>query len=235
MLFAHAPAGYLLTRVLSRTVFKDVVKPLRTDRLYQLIMFAGVLGSIFPDFDFIYHIFIDSDRTPHHAYFTHFPVFWLSLWVVLFAVGRWRMDRHFVAVVTVFCAGAMLHLTLDTLTGVIYWFAPLSHVGINVFKVADVHVWWVINYTDHWTFLVEIVIAAIAMAVFLRVGDAIRDVGVLFPRNGKLRPAILRLTVCALGVGVVVMVGSMMYSLDDRIVHKAKQLKHYIERIAFSS
>jgi hypothetical protein len=235
MLIAHAPAGYLLTRVLSRTLFKDTVEPERQNRLYQLLMFAGILGGIFPDFDFIYHIFIDSDRTPHHSYLTHLPMFWLSLWLMLFALGQWLKDRRFFALTTTFCLCAMLHLVLDTLTGVIYWFAPFNRMGLNVFTVADVHVWWVRNYTDHWTFLIEIFIVGVAMILFLRVKETIGYLVELFRRNKKLRMLSLRLAVCALGVGAVLAVGSMKFSLDNRLVHKAKQLKEFIVRMALSS
>ncbi|MBN1578751.1 MAG: metal-dependent hydrolase [Chitinispirillaceae bacterium] len=235
MLIAHAPAGYLLTRLLSRTLFKDIVLPQRTNRFYQILMCAGILGGIFPDFDFIYHIFIDSDHTSHHSYLTHLPMFWLSVWLILFAIGRMRKDRRFVAVATTFCASVMLHLVFDTITGKIYWLYPFVRTGVNVFKVADVHIWWVHNYTHHWTFLIEIVIIAAAMIIFLRVKETIGVIAEPLRRNRKLRLVSLRLTVCALGVSVVMIVGSMRFSIDNRIVHKVKQLKQYIVRMAFSS
>ncbi len=235
MLIAHAPAGYLLTRILSRTLFSDSVQPQRDNKLYRLLMFAGIIGAVFPDFDFFYNIFIDSDHTPHHAYLTHLPIFWLALWAVLFAVGRRRFDRRFTVTATIFCGCAMLHLVLDTLTGVIYWLAPFSHAGVNVFKVADVHIWWVRNYTDHWTFIVEIIIIAVAMIQFLRVKETLADMVDLFRRNGKIRAISVRLAVCALGLGFVFLVGSLKFNLNERIVNKAKHVKHYIERLTFSS
>ena len=232
MLIAHAPAGYLLTRLLSRTLFKKIVDPQRSNRLYQLLMITGILGGILPDFDFIYHIFIDSARTSHHSYWTHLPIFWLAVWVVLFAIGQWRRNRRFIAVSTTLCASAMLHLIFDTLTGTIYWLYPFSRAGVNMFKVADVHIWWVHNYTCHWTFLIEIAIIATAMIVFLRVKETAADMVDLFRRHEKLRAISMRLGVCALGIGIVVLVGSMRFSIDNRIVHKVKQLKRYVVRMA---
>jgi hypothetical protein len=235
MLIAHAPAGYLLTRFLSRTLFKDTVEPQRQNRGYQLLMFAGIIGGIFPDFDFIYHIFLDSDRTPHHHYITHLPVSWLALLALLIFVGKLIKNRHFVAVSTVFCLSGLLHLVLDTLTGEVYWFAPFFHKGLNVFSVADVHVWWVRNYTDHWTFLFEIFISLAAMIVFLRVKETGADIFRIFRTTPKLRALSLRLAVCVLGLAAIYVVGNYEFNLNGHIVHKAKQLKHYIVRMAISS
>jgi hypothetical protein len=65
MLLAHAPAGYLLTRFLARTVFKESIDPKRSNRLYQVVMFAGLIGAILPDIDFIYISFLsEQDTTP---------------------------------------------------------------------------------------------------------------------------------------------------------------------------
>lgn len=230
MLIAHGPAGYLLTHVLSRTLYRDIVDPVRTNRLYQAMMIAGVIGGICPDFDFIYHIFIDSDRTPHHQYITHLPLFWSGVWVLCLLIGQWRRDRRFTAVATIFCASAMLHLVFDTLTGTVYWFKPLCLAGVNVFKVADVHIWWVQNYVNHWTFLIEIAITVTAMIVFLRVKESVALVADLFRRNEKLRLLSLRIIICTLGIGLIVLVGSMQFNIDNKAFHKVLNLKHKVEK-----
>jgi inner membrane protein len=231
MIIAHGPAGYLCARFLSRTCFAKLIKPQGFKPLYRIFMFAGILGGIFPDFDFIYHIFIDSDRTPHHKYLTHLPVFWLSLWVLCFFIAYLLKHRQFFAVATVFCFSAFVHLVLDTITGPIYWFAPFSHVGVNVFKVADAHFWWVSNYLEHWTILFELCIISIALFQFLRAQGALADIADFLQRHRRLKKMSLRLTVCALGMCLIMIVGSVTFDLNDRIIHKAKQLKHHIVRM----
>lgn len=228
MLIAHAPAGYLLTRILARTAFRDVVRPLRNNRMYQYCMAAGIIGGIAPDFDFIYHLFIDSARTSHHAYLTHMPVFWIAVWGILAITARARKSRIGMAIATIFCASALLHLTLDTLTGVIYWFYPLSHKGVNVFKVADVHFWWVENFTHHWTFFFEIAIVTAAMIVFMRLRETAGEIVRLFRQHGTLRAITARLTVCVFGIVVIALVGSMKFSIDNRAVEKVIRLKHQV-------
>jgi dipeptide/tripeptide permease len=231
MLIAHGPAGYLLTRFLSRTLFKDIVVPERKNRLYQRLMVAGVLGGIFPDFDFIYHLFIDSARTSHHSYLTHIPMFWLALLLIFAGYGGLRKNIPFMALSSTFCLGAILHLVLDTLTGVVYWFYPLSSKGLNIFKVADIHVWWVHNYTYHWTFLIEIGIIAAAMIIFMRVKETIADIVHLFRKQEKLRALSLRIGICAIGVAVIAVVGAMKFTLDNRAVEKIIKIKQYVARM----
>ena len=235
MLIAHAPAGYLLTRVLSATLFKTSVEPNRRNRFYQVLMAAGVIGAIFPDIDLLYQMVFDPGCVSHHLYCTHFPLFWIAVWSTLFAVGMILKTPRLVIAGSIFCANSLLHCVLDTLTGEIYWFAPFSHIGLNVFTVANVHVWWVRNYVDHWTFLVEIGITTVAMLVFLRVKETLGDLCRFFLGNPKLRLLALRLSVCALAACVVFMIGSIKFNLNHRIVHKAKQLKQYIARTTFPS
>jgi|WetSurMetagenome_2_1015567.scaffolds.fasta_scaffold66492_3 inner membrane protein len=228
MLIAHAPAGYLLTRLLSRTLFKDFVIPDRKNKKYQWLMAAGILGAIVPDFDFIYHLFIDSARTPHHSYLTHMPVFWLGMLLILTSVGIIRKNRMFIVLSTTFCLCAVLHLALDTVTGVIYWFYPLSALGINLCKVADVNRWWVHNFTHHWTFLFEIAIVTTAMIMFLRVKETIADIIHLYRWNTTLGLLTMRIGICTLGIAVIALVGSMKSSIDNRAVEKVIKLKHYV-------
>jgi len=233
MIIAHGPAGYLCARLLSRTRLGDMLKP-QFNPFYRIFMFAGILGGIFPDFDFIYHVFIDSDRTPHHKYLTHLPIFWITLWLLCFFIGYFLKHRQFFAVATVFCFSGFVHLILDTITGPIYWFAPFSHIGVNVFKVADAHFWWVSNYLEHWTFLIEILIISVALYQFLRARGIIADVAHFFQRHRLLRKIPLRPTVFALGMCLIMIVGSITVDLSDRIVHKAKQLKHIVRMTILS-
>jgi len=225
MLLAHAPAGYLLTRILSRTIYRDAVDPKRSDRLYQIMMAAGVIGSIAPDFDFIYHIFIDSARTPHHSYFTHFPFFWFSAMVLSIVIGRVTGKKTFAIAAVTACAGAILHLVCDTLTGVVYWLAPFNMHGFNVFTVSDVHVWWVTNYIEHWTFLVEIAIIFTAMVIFLRVRETVGHLLEIFRQSAALRAIIIRLAICIAGISMIVLVGSLRFNIDNRILKIVLSLK----------
>lgn len=234
MLIAHAPAGYLITRLLARSVFKNTVRHERTDGFYQRLMFAGILGSILPDFDLIYYSFFDSSKTAHHGYITHMPVFWLSIWCLCMLIGKIIHDRRTYALGTTLCMNAVVHLVLDTLTGVICWLYPFSIEGVNIFKVANIHIWWVQNYLYHWTFLIEIAITLAAMAVFLRVKETLLDLVNLFGNNRKLRLISFRLGLCVFGLSVIALVVSLRFTIDNRLMHKMIQIKHAVVRMVES-
>jgi inner membrane protein len=230
MLIAHAPAGYLLSTVLSRTLFKKTEVSDTTGTFHKTFIGAGILGGIFPDFDFIYHVFVDSSRTPHHSYFTHMPIFWAGTWLLLFAIGKLRRNGQFVAIATSFCAAAMLHVFLDTLTGEIYWLYPFSHKGYNFFTIADVHVWWVENFTHHWTFSLEILIVAVAALVFLRVPQTVAEILALW-RNPGPRSLMIRLGACMAAFAVVVLVGSLQFNVKSHAIEMVIKIKHHVARM----
>jgi inner membrane protein len=234
MLIAHAPAGYLITRILSRTIFKKYVHPERTDRFYQVLMFTGIIGGIFPDFDFLYQFFFDSKVATHHSYITHIPVFWISIWCMFVLLGKIRNDIRISIVGTTLCASALFHLVCDTLTGVIYWFYPLSGRSVNILKVADIHVWWVNNYMYHWTFLIEIALVIAAMIVFLRIKETITDLFELFSKNHRLRFISFRVGICIFGMSIIVFVGACRFNIDNRLVNKMMQLKAAVVRMVIS-
>ncbi len=234
MLLAHAPAGYLLGRILSRTVFKDRIPPERSDSFYRNLILAGMIGGILPDIDFIYHIFIDSDKTPHHSYITHMPVFWLALMSVFLFIYFFKKSSSKLPVLITLCSGALLHLVCDTITGIVFWFYPLSKKGYNLFDVSDTHIWWVHNYMYHWTFLIEIAIIVTAMAIFLRVRETAVYIAGLFRNDRKLRLIAMPIIVCLIGVFFIILVGSLRFNIDNKIFHKLLKLKHRVVKVAIS-
>jgi inner membrane protein len=228
MLIAHGPAGYLLTKLISPFLLKNYKEQSEKDRVYNYLLAAGIIGGIAPDFDFIYHIFIDSTRTPHHSYITHMPIFWIGLCLLFSGLGKFFKNTTITAVAITFCAAAMLHLTLDTFTGVIYWLYPISGQGFNIVKVADVHLGWVQNFTHHWTFIFEIAIFMFAMAVYLRVKETIRDIVNAYRKYQKLREITKRLIICLTGILIILFAGSLKFSLDNKVFSKALQFKRIV-------
>lgn len=230
MIIAHAPAGYIVSRLIIRTFFKGRTGTGRTDKTYLLLMITGMAGAILPDFDFIYHIFVDSDKTPHHSYLTHMPVFWAGIWLSLLLIGKMRKKWFFTASTSLLCLNALVHLMLDTVTGVIYWLYPFSGKGINLFKVANTHIWWVSNFTAHWTFLIEIGIIVSALVIFMRFGETFRYIVHLYRGSEKLRVVTFRLGVMTLGIAAVVIVGAMRFSIDNRIIGKMFRIKRLVHQ-----
>lgn len=228
MLIAHGPSGYLFTRLLRWGSGRLNLKNIENILSKPSILAAGIIGAILPDIDFIYHIFIDSDRTPHHSYWTHMPFFWLIVWGICFAIGRWRKLTFFIAFTSVLCLNALLHLSLDTLTGIIYWFYPFTHHGFNIFKVSGTQIWWVHKFMHHWTFLIEIIIISGAMLLFLRPREAMYELSDLFSRHPRLRALTFRFTICMFGIASIILVGSMRFNIDNKLFAMALKLKHVV-------
>jgi inner membrane protein len=230
MIIAHGPAGYLLTKFFAKTILRKSIPEGTSSRRYNTLILAGIIGGIMPDFDFAYHVFIDSDRTPHHAYITHMPVFWISLIILSVIAGRLFKKPYFSAISIAMYGAALLHLVCDTLTGEIYWLYPFSMHPFNVFSVHGTYIWWVHNYMYHWTFLIEIAIVTAAMVVFLRIPETIRYLFTIIQNDRKLQLMLVRLTVCMIGISMIILIGSIKFDFDNRVIQKVIKLKHYVSR-----
>lgn len=151
MITAHLPAGYLLSSGL--------------DRRERLVLPAILLGSIFPDFDFLFFIFVDHGAIHHHRYWVHIPLFWFIVSAAVLPL-TWRTKARWPIIC--FLAAIFLHLILDTVVGTIMWGAPFSTRLMSFFTVPRVYDFWLWSFVLHWTFLFEIAIWVAAIAVHSR-------------------------------------------------------------------
>lgn len=124
MLIAHLPAGYLLGRFAQKS---------QNSKSFAL-MGPAVLGNTAPDIDMLYFHFIDGRRTPHHDYFTHWPLFWLAVGVSLLA-GTYMFRRRSVKLALLFFTGTMIHMIMDSVAAPIHWLAPFSDLTIELVAV----------------------------------------------------------------------------------------------------
>ena len=161
MILAHLPAGYILTsRLLDRE--RDL-----NYRVQRRLLLWGLLCSVLPDFDMFYFYLIDNRQHLHHGYWTHLPVFWcgMALFLYLYALLR---KRRVLRLFTVFgFYNIATHLLLDTVTGKIRWFYPLSDRDVVFFHVPARYDWWVWNFILHWTFLFELALIGYAAYLFV--------------------------------------------------------------------
>jgi inner membrane protein len=154
MFVAHLPAGYLITSHL---------EPSASRRLLAL----GLAASVLPDVDLVRFYLVDHGRVPHHAYFTHVPLFWAVLAVPWFIVAFGQRSRDALIGGVVFFANVFGHLALDTVAGGIRWLAPFSDRSFALVTVPARYGWWVTSFALHWTILVELAIVAAAAWAFL--------------------------------------------------------------------
>lgn len=151
-MIAHLPAGYLTGRTLAPS---------------GAVLWAAVLGGIFPDFDMIWFYFVDDRAFHHHAYWVHIPAFWAAVALVALPLIRWQRPDWFAPAVA-FLLAIFVHLCLDTLAGDIKWRWPFSDEFYHLVTVPARYDNWVWNFILHPVFLAEIAIWAAALFVWRR-------------------------------------------------------------------
>ena len=117
MVIAHAPAGYLLYRILPQSWQT------------RSVFIATLIGAIAPDFDFIVNILGLSDLN-HRFFLTHTPIFWIGLFLI--SITATHLLKHNTRIVQAFFYATFLHIALDIPTGIRVWW-PFSETIINWF------------------------------------------------------------------------------------------------------
>jgi hypothetical protein len=141
---------------------------LAAGRSMPALLGAALLGSIFPDFDWFYFLWIDHREHHHHTYWTHLPIVWISLTLASLLWMRLRRDSALPKLAFMFSLNGFLHLVLDTFTGPVWWLAPFSNESYSLFTISQYyHPWW-LNFILHWSFLLEVALVAAAVVVYVK-------------------------------------------------------------------
>ncbi len=150
----HPPVGYLIGAAM-RHKYGAV----------SGLMAACVLGSAIPDIDMARFWFIDHGRYNHRYYFTHWPLFWLGLSMIVLPLlyGFWR--RWLLPAVG-FVLGVASHLITDTVMGPVRWLAPFSDRSWEMFRVPASHGHWILSSIGYWTFLLDVGALVLAIIVW---------------------------------------------------------------------
>lgn len=127
MVFAHAPAGYLVLRLFEKFWNKKKIFKKKKRLILYLI---GMLFSIFPDFDLFYHYFY-SANIPHRQYVSHGIVIYVLLFLSIYFVGSIFKKQFIKSLAWVILIGVLTHLFLDTIASGIAIFTPISNLMIG--------------------------------------------------------------------------------------------------------
>ncbi len=152
MLVAHLPAGYILGRA---------------TRTKGAVLGCVLLASVLPDFDMLWFHLVDGRSVHHHRYLTHVPGFWLIAAAIILPIVA-MLKRHWLPVTTLCFGAVLLHLILDTLVGSIMWQWPFSRDFFQLATVSAAHSHWILSFMFYWSFLVEVLICAVAIILCLR-------------------------------------------------------------------
>ena len=155
MTFGHLSAGYITSKLL----FKEF----KHQSVYaKAFMFWGLFGSIAPDFDVLYSLTADHIPVNHHAYFSHFPLFWLALLLMsLFWLQLHRHRNQNPASAFIFSLNGFIHTILDTVTGEIWWLAPFVNKPFSLAAERSE-----IPYFTDWTFGIELFLLLLAISLW---------------------------------------------------------------------
>lgn len=141
MFIAHAPISFFANSFLQR----KAIKKLKLPQQIWVGIFALFFG-ILPDFDLFYLMMKEIPPFTHHEYFTHTPIFYIGIWVVMkilfFVFGRFLsvktkkiLNTNFIQILlNTFLIGTLFHLFADFLYSEIMLFYPLSTNGYTVLK-----------------------------------------------------------------------------------------------------
>lgn len=176
MIFAHAPAGYLVLRFTEKFWNKKKIFKKKKRLVLYLI---GILFSVFPDFDLFYHYFY-SANTPHRQYVSHGIVIYVALFLFIYLAGLIFKKQFVKSLAWVILLGVSTHLFFDTIASGIAIFTPILGMMVGFRSI------WFLKYSffTENIFLIncslELLIILFAIDVF------VHD----FVKNAKLKLAI---------------------------------------------
>jgi inner membrane protein len=159
MILGHLPAGYVLAKLTHKQFEQSSVS-------WPAFLVAALLGAVAPDFDMAYYL-IDNSRH-HHAFVTHFPLFWGGL---LLASALWfwcAHDRLWATLALIFAMNGLLHLALDSMAGSIRWAVPVNFLPYSLTTVPQVTGSRRLDYLMHWSSWLELMPMMWAFLLWMR-------------------------------------------------------------------
>lgn len=175
----HLAGGYLATQIVL-----VVGQPVFSSWQIGALTIIGILAGELPDIDLIRFHFDEKKNgrsrvRSHREYFTHGPLFWIILSLIV-AGGGYLFAGTFGAYIGwILLAGTMSHMVLDSIDDGVMWLWPFSRKRYGVFKGLEVladgphsisYYWKFVTreYPKYWTFYAEILTTVIAVLVVAR-------------------------------------------------------------------
>jgi inner membrane protein len=159
MLIGHVPAGYLVTKLFITKMPSEMVTRIGSGKL----LFVGMLSSVMLDLDLLYFYTLDGRQHSHHSYWTHIPIYWFCMLLILVVLTTALRKAILTAYAAIVSINVFVHLLLDTVVGKIMWLYPLSTHNFALFPIPFIYNRWVYNFIFHWTFLFELALVMAAV------------------------------------------------------------------------
>jgi hypothetical protein len=154
MTFGHLSAGYITSKLLFKEFEHQSVYS-------KAFIFWGIFGSIAPDIDMLYYFIAKHSLLNHHQYYTHFPIFWLTLLLISLVWLKLHHHRNQLpASAFIFTFNGFIHTILDTITGEIWWLAPFGNKPFSLVAERSE-----LPYFTDWTFGIELFLLLLALSL----------------------------------------------------------------------
>ncbi len=125
--FAHVGGGIAVAAAVQHIVFKEEIAP--------STILVGVFLGLLPDLDSFLALLLGkwspgTEQLSHHSYFTHTPLFYLCLSVIVGLVLDWKWAVIFLSV-------TLTHLLMDSWStdDGIMWLWPLTNQQYSLFPM----------------------------------------------------------------------------------------------------
>lgn len=174
MLLAHAPISYLA----NENILKDKIAGLKNSQQIFVAVLSLLFG-ILPDFDLFLLMIIERPLYTHHDFFTHTPIFWITIWFLLVILSKIiyphinRKTKQFLTkdflnvLLNTFLIAGLSHFLADLLVSNIVLFYPFSNTPITVLRYVFEPSYFT-NYFVSVYFAIEIVVIAVFLIVFCK-------------------------------------------------------------------
>jgi inner membrane protein len=174
MFLVHAPISYLA----NESIQKEKIANLKNSQQIFIAVLSLLFG-ILPDFDFMVLMMFDRPSYTHHDFFTHTPLYWVALWLLLLLLSKLiyphlnRKTKQFLTedflkiILNAFLIAGLSHFLADLLVGNIMLFYPISDMHFTVLRYLFEPSYFT-GYFGSVYFAIEILILGIFFMVFSR-------------------------------------------------------------------
>lgn len=141
MFLAHAPISYLA----NETIQKERISRLKNSQQVFVAVLSLIFGILI-DFDFFLLMILDIPTYTHHDFFTHTPIYWMGVWLVLLLISKLiypllkKKTKHFLTedllkvLLNAFLIAGLSHMLADLLVGNIMLLYPFTDRAFTVFR-----------------------------------------------------------------------------------------------------
>lgn len=130
MIFAHAPASFIVTFFTKKIWQKNLTK-----RQTFWIFIIGAISGAIADIDTFYYYLVAATST-HRQMITHTFFLYLVIFLTLFLIGYFKKNQFIKSGALVFILATFSHLLLDSLGSGVAWLYPFNKLLYGLLNIS---------------------------------------------------------------------------------------------------